>query len=249
MNRTKQKSRSVAPAQAATLTQPSVLPRINLLPTSPTPTRRRRRQLAGLTASVLTAAALILVGSVAAGHQLDSAQRHRDLAVQRQRQVQEQVDQYADVQATYQAVDNARATLQAALGSEIRYSRMLNTLSTTIPATVQITSAHWQQATDNAALTPRPGTATTSPSTVPGPGTSTEAGQTGTLTISGLTSSYHDVAAWLDAVDHMAGLANATLLTSSRTTRDPNVVRFTTAAVLTPEALSGRYSGPDGGLQ
>jgi Tfp pilus assembly protein PilN len=242
------------PAWPATATPPTALPRINLLPTSLVRARRRRRRQAGLAAIVLIAVALVLVGYVAAGDRLDAAQRRRELAVQRQWQVQQEVDQYAGVQATYQAVDASRATLQAALGTEVRYSRMLTALSSTVPASVQITSARWEQGTEDGAfgLSPgglSPGTVAPPASATPAPDSSGEDDRLGTVTMSGLTSSYDDVATWLDALEHITGLAHATLLTATTVSGDTGVVRFTSTAVITTAALSGRYSGADGGLR
>ena len=45
------------------------------------------------------------------------------------------------------------------------------------------------------------------------------------------------------------GLVSLVLLTATTVSGDTGVVRFTSTAVITTAALSGRYSGADGGLR
>jgi Tfp pilus assembly protein PilN len=74
----------------------------------------------------------------------------------------------------------------------------------------------------------------------------------GTLSVTGLAGTHDDVAAWLTAMAKQRGVADVYFSTSTLVPASNGVrshVTFTSTAVLTADLLSGRYSGPDGGLR
>ncbi len=237
--------RKVDPDATVTLLvlQPE-LPRINLLPVRTQMRQQLRVTQRKLGAGVAAAVLLVIGLTVLAAMGEKSEQRRLDAAQARNTQYQREIAGYSGVAATYRAVDTARATLRAALGQEVRYSRLLTELSTHVPPTVQIMTASWGQGTVGTAA---PGAGVPGAAGIPGvPIIPT----VGTVTIGGITTSHDDVAAWLESLSKSAGLGNPTLLTSVKTATDGRtIVTFSSTAVLSTEALSQRYAGSDGGLR
>jgi Tfp pilus assembly protein PilN len=226
------------------------LPLINLLPARTIIRRKLRMTQAKLGAGVMAAVLLVVGLTVLAARHQSSDQRRLDAAQSRNAQYQRQIAGYAGVAATYRSVDTARATLRTALSQEVRYSRLLTELSTHVPPTVQVTTASWGQAAVGVAgAAPAPAAAAVVPGAAAIPGVPTTK-SVGTVTIGGLTASHDDVATWLESLAKSAGLANPILTTATKATTDGRtVVTFSSTAVLTPAALSGRYAGSDGGLR
>lgn len=224
------------------------LPRINLLPAHVIVLRRLRRVQAGLGGGVLVAILLMLGLMVMAAGQQAAEQRRLDAAESRNAALQREAAGFVGVKATYTAVDNARATLRAALTSEVRYSRLLAAMSTHVPASVQVTTLAYTQGAAGAAGGAGPA-ASAAASVLPGVGISAPVG-IGTVTIGGLTASYDDLVRWLESLSAQTGLANPVFSTSTKAdVNGRSVVTFQSSAVLTASALSQRYAGPDGGLK
>ena len=200
------------------------LPRVDLLPPEIGQRRRLRRVQVALGGGVVAAVGLVAVLVVGAGSSVAAAQDDLDTAVATQGSLQQESGQYRDVTAAYQRSADAQAMLVAAMGEEVRYSRLLNDLSLSIPDSVWLTSAAWSQ---------QPTTAGTG---TPG---------LGTLTVSGVAYEHEDVALWLESLASQQGYVDPLLQTADKTligTRE--VVEFTSTVTLSPDALSGRYLTP-----
>lgn len=222
------------------------LPRINLLPAHVIVLRRLRRVQAGLGGGVLVAILLMLGLMVMAAGQQAAEQRRLDAAESRNAALQREAAGFVGVKATYTAVDNARATLRAALTSEVRYSRLLAAMSTHVPASVQVTTLAYTQGAAGAAGGAGPAAAA---AVLPGVGISAPVG-IGTVTVGGLAASYDDLVRWLESLSAQTGLASPVVSTSTKAdVNGRSVVTFQSSAVLTASALSQRYAGPDGGLK
>lgn len=233
------------PAATEPAAVPVVLPRINLLPTRIRAGQVRIRVLSALgAAAVLTVVIIALLAFLASSRQA-SEQRRLDAAQQRNTQLQREAGTLAGVRKTYTDVDTARATLRAALSTEVLYSRLLAGLSTHVPPTIQVSGLSYAQTVPGTATsTAAAGTAATP--TV----TTTGSPAIGTIKITGITATHDEVATWLRALATQPGVADVVFSTSTKEDKDGRtIVTFQSAAVITAAALSGRYAGADGGLR
>jgi len=214
---------------------PVTLPRVNLLPPEITESIRFRRVQGGLAAGVLMTLGLVGLLYVGANNGVADAQRDVDAASTEQSALRTETAGYADVTETYARVAAAEQMLVQAMGSEVRYSRLLNDLSLSIPEGVWLTSATWAQ--DTAGAAPATGTAT-------GTGTSaTPTAALGTVTLNGVAKTHEDVAVWLEQLAAQKGYAEPYLSSSTEVLLDERVVVNWSATVsLTADALSGRYT-------
>lgn len=201
------------------------LPRVDLLPPEIAELRRFRRVQTGLGGGVLAAVLVVALLYLGAMGAVGTSQEQVDQASAQQQGLQAQTTQYRDVTATYARAADAQALLVAAMGEEVRYSRLLNDLSLSLPEGVWLKSAAFTQAVPDAA--------TTAAGTAPG---------IGTLTVTGVAFQYDDVALWLESLASQAGYVDPLLQTSTAVLLGPKVVvDWSTTVTLSPDALSGRY--------
>ncbi|MBC7680515.1 MAG: hypothetical protein H7233_16245 [Pseudorhodobacter sp.] len=115
------------------------------------------------------------------------------------------------------------------MGEEVRYSQYLNDLSLTVPENVWVKNVSFAQAPAPAAIG----------STVPG---------IGTVAFTGVGFRLDDGAAWLEAPAKEKRYVNP-FFTSSTLALLGNreTVNFTSTVTMTADALSGRYTTPQGG--
>jgi hypothetical protein len=116
-----------------TSTSLATLPRVNLLPPEIGEQRRAKRVQTGLGVGVLAAAGVVGAMFLVANGQVGSAQDQLDASNQRGTQLQAKADQYAEVPLVYAQVEAGEATVQLAMGKEIRWSHFLNDLSIRTP--------------------------------------------------------------------------------------------------------------------
>lgn len=207
----------------------ALLPRVNLLPPEIGERRAFRRVQVGLGSSVVAAVGVVVVLLVSASGSVADAQSDVDTAAARQRVLQSQTAQLRDVTATYRRTAAAQAMLTAAMGSEIRYSRFLDDLSRLVPTNVWVKSVTFTETAPAAAGAAAPATAVV-------------AGR-GTVTFSGVAFTHQDVSAWLDALAGQKGLTAVTLSSSTEALLGSRpTVNWTTTAVVSDDALSGRYT-------
>lgn len=202
------------------------LPRVNLLPPEIAEQRRFRSLQLGMGAAVLAAVigmgALFVVttGSVAeAGDQVEVA------AAEQSRLTAENAE-FRDVTAVYARAASAEQMLVAAMGSEVRYSRLLSDLSLSVPEQVWVTDAAFAQTAAN-----------------PVAGAATTTAALGTVTLSGVAYQHDDVAVWLESLATQKSYATPYLQSSAeQLIGKKTFITWSTTVVLTPEALSGRYT-------
>ena len=212
------------------------LPRVNLLPPEIAERATFQRIQAGLGVAVLAAVGVVGLLYLSASHSVASAQGDLDAANSQASSLQQQSAKYADVTATYARAAAAQATLRTAMGGEIRYSQLLNDLSLTVPSNVWLSSLGY---------TSTPPVATSATVVAGAPVVATGVG---TFTVSATAFSHDDVAVWLESIAGLKAYANPYFSTSTEELLGTRkAVTFTSTAVLTPAALSGRYTDPAGG--
>jgi len=220
--------------QVATTT--TRLPRVNLLPPEIAERAVFQKIQLGLGAAVLAAVGIVGLLYVSASHGVTNAQTDLDTATSQGTSLEAQSAKYADVTATYARAAAAQATLRTAMGNEVRYSQLLNDLSLTIPSNVWLSTLAYTAAPPAA------------PASVPVAGAPAAAPSVGTFTATATAFSHDDVAVWLEAVAGLKSYANPYFSTSTEGLLGRRkVVNFSTTAVLTPAALSGRYADRTGG--
>ena len=207
----------------------AVLPRVNLLPPEIAERRRFRRIQYGLGAGVAATVGVVALAFLAASSSVDSANEELNAASTENARLTAETAKYADVTAVYAQAAAAEAMLTEAMGSEVRYSGLLASLSLSVPENVWLKSLAFSQAE------------------VPPAVGATEPG-IGTVTVSGVGFSHEDVAVWLESLAGQTDYTNPYFSSSTESligTR--TVVDFSSTATLTPKALSGEYAKPAGG--
>ena len=207
-----------------------VLPRVNLLPPEIGERVRFQRIQLGLGGGLLAAVGVVALLYVGAAGSVGDAGAELETVQSQHTALQAQTAEYAEVEAVYARAAQAQAMLTSAMGEEIRFSQYLNDLSLTVPDRVWLKSLTFAQtpAAPAGAVTVEPGI--------------------GTVTFSGVAYSHDDVAVWLESLAKQKGYVNP-YFTNSTKARLGNrtVVNFDSTVTLTPGALSGRYSAPQGG--
>jgi Tfp pilus assembly protein PilN len=162
---------------------------------------------------------------------------NHDLAATQQQGVtlQSQEDQFSPLVHAQGDIQRIQSQLQKLMVGDLSWKTMLNTLRTHAPAGVTLTSV-----TGDITAGSTSGSAATAPNALmTGGGIAV-----GQLTISGAAPDKRSVAAYADALAKVAGLS-APLISSVQATTHP--VLFTITAVITNEALGGRYAVPAAG--
>jgi Tfp pilus assembly protein PilN len=214
--------------QTLSTSQLAALPRVNLLPPEIAEKRRARKIQAGLGAAV----ALSIVG-VGAGYLLahqSASHAKTDLADAQAEtaRLQTQVAQFAGDESLRSQLAAEQTMLATAMGSEIQWSHYLNDLTLRIPDNVWITQ-----------LTVSQGGGAT-------PGAAATAG-IGSVSVTGTAFTHDDVATWLDSLAKEKGYTNPYFSSSAESFIGPRrIVNFTSSTVVTPDALSNRYTRPAG---
>lgn len=199
-----------------------VLPRVNLLPPEIASRRRFRRVQAGMGAGVLAAAAVVGVLFLAAGGSVTEGESEVQAAQTEQTRLNTESAQFRDVTATYTQAAAAEQLLVQAMGTEVRYSRLMSDLSLLVPEKVWVTEVAFAQSAAAAA-----------------------GGQSalGTVTFGGMAYQHDDVATWLDALATQPGYSSVALSSSvEELIGTRTFVKWSSTVDLAPQALSGRYT-------
>jgi Tfp pilus assembly protein PilN len=205
----------------------AVMPRVNLMPPEIAEAARFRRLQFAMGGAVL--AAVVIVGALytQAKHSVTAAQSQVDAAQSQQTVLQSKLTSLDSVKQTLADVQAKRGLLQQAMGSEIRWSYMLNDLSFRIPNNVWLTGITASEtAGSTAAATPAGATGS----------------DIGNISFSGVAFKHDDVATWLDALAKEKGFSQPSFSSSSEAaigTR--SVVNFGSSVNLDNSALSNRY--------
>jgi Tfp pilus assembly protein PilN len=171
----------------------------------------------------------VAVAFVVAAGSVSSANEELVAAQSDNARLSAEAAKYADVTAVYAQAAAAEAMLTEAMGTEVRYSRLLSNLSLSVPENVWLKSLVLTQ------QEVAPGVVSTEPGI-------------GTMTVTGIGFSHEDVAVWLESLAGDGNYANPYFSSSSESLIGPRtVVDFTSTATLTPASLSGAYTAPAGG--
>lgn len=217
----------------------SVIPvvAVNLIPSSIRARESVRRGRLVALGAVATAA-VVAAGLYAYGvSDANAAQEELDAELTTQAALQVEAAQYAAVPEAYAIVDAASAGLCVAMGTDVRWSFVLNDLSLTIPTGVGLTDM-------TAALgapVPIPGDDAAAQDAATAPSDVT---LIGTLTYAGEAKSFPDVAAWLDSQSKQSIYDDAYLSQATKAINDSygqQVVTFSSTVQITSLAYSGRF--------
>jgi Tfp pilus assembly protein PilN len=220
-----------APVVAAS---PYVLlpPRVNLLPPEIAERARLRRVQVLLAGGLAASVGLVGLLHHAASTRVDQAAAQLAKATSGTAVLQAEKSTFAEVDALYAEAAAARDRLTAAMGEEVRFSRLLDGLSTSVPEHVWLKNVTFTQDAAAAAAASA-GTA--------------DAPAIGTVTFTGVGFHHDDTATWLESLEGQEGFADpyisestAGLLGARRT------VSFTSSVTLTADALSRQYTGAEG---
>jgi Tfp pilus assembly protein PilN len=217
-------------------------PRVNLMPPEIAEAARFRQIQAALVGAV--ALAVVLVGFLYwhARSGLSGARSELDQAKQQQTSLQAQLASLASVQQTYADIQSKQAMLAQAMGTEVRWSFLLNDLSFRMPSNVWLTS----MTVTETATAPTPATPATPGA--PAPATAAAAAAPvpiGTIVFNGVGLKHDDVAAWLDAMAKEKTFLDPTFSASSESAIGTRkVVDFSGEVTLNSLALSNRFAAP-----
>ena len=231
------------PAPAA---QPgwSTVPRVNLLPPEILAARRFRHLQLGLAAGLVAVAAVCGAATVWADGGVSSAQADLDATRADGVRLAQQQARYAEVPKALAELDTVRAVREEALGTDVAWYTFLSDLALQTPPDTSLVSV-------TISMT---GRSTAAPSTVP-----LAPSGLGSVRVTGQARRYVDVAAWLDAVNEVHGLAGSSFETAgiaatgssgsdtvasdggSGPGGSAQKVTFNGTAVVVPAALSHRF--------
>ncbi|PWJ48000.1 Tfp pilus assembly protein PilN [Quadrisphaera granulorum] len=213
-------------------TGPGMRPaRVNLLPQEVLAARsllRTQRALGGGLAAVF-----VVLGCVYAGALLDGRDAADRLAAEQARttSLQQQQAQFADVTATQNETKRLQGVQSQVMAGDVRWSNLLTAVNGSAPAGVWLTDISLTLAD----------TATADGSAAAGADPLAEPA-IATISVNGYATSQDGVAAWLDGLTALPGLADARYSTAQQTTLGSTpVVSFSSTVGVTPDALSHRF--------
>jgi len=225
--------------------------RVNLLPPEIEEARRLRRTQAALAGGLLGVVAILGAGYAYEVHGRHGAERELAEAKAQATVLQREQDKYADVPRTVAAIDAAETARQTAMANDVEWSRTLTDFSLTMPEDVWFSnltlnvgsatgSAGGPAGAGAAAGATSGAAATTSGAAAETPGAA--AAGVGTVTVEGQARRHRDVATWLDTLGQRPGMTSP-YFTSSQNEKvgTKTVVKFSSTATLTADALSHRY--------
>jgi type IV pilus assembly protein PilN len=210
---------------------PVVMPQVNLMPPEIAEAERLHRLQRAMVGAVVVSA--LLVGGLYwhTKQGVSSAQNQLTAAQAQHSSLQVKYNGLDDVQQVFTQVQAKQLLVQQAMGQEVRWSFVLNDLTTAVPNNVWLTGI---TATESAL----PGSS--APPTVGADGTTAGIGS---IVFTGLGFRHNDVANWLDAMAGVKGFADPSFTASVKGVITPkSVVNWTSTVVLSATALSNRYT-------
>jgi Tfp pilus assembly protein PilN len=206
------------------------MPRVNLMPPEIAEAERLHRLQRAMVGAVLVSA--LAVGGLYWHTKQGVASAQNDFATSQSQHtsLQSKYNSLDDVQQVFAQVQAKQDLLQQARGQEIRWSFMLNNLTTSVPDNVWLTGF-------TAIETSAPGSAAT-------PSTSADGtAGIGSVTFTGDAFRHDDVANWLDAMAKEHGFTDPTFANSIKKAIGGRIVAgFGGSVVLSDKALSNRYT-------
>ena len=220
-----------APGRTETVTSSRVdwapVPQVNLLPAEIVQARRLASLKRVLAGGVVAVALLCAGGTVWAQAGASAAQDELDAVQARAGVLRADQARYATVPKLLNLIQSAGVARERAMSQDVLWYGFLSDLSVTTPKGVTLNGLQ---------VTLDKPTVATDPLVPAG---------IGTVTFTGAAKQFPDVAAWLDAVGRMNGLAGSTLQSATRGEAGgdtpPAGVTFTSTVTVTSKALTHRY--------
>lgn len=204
--------------------------RADLLPVEVAEARRARKVRTGVIAAVAAFTAVVVAWYGVASYQVDAAQTGRDKAQDDVRSLTRQQAGFTRLVATQAQIASLNAQLSGLFATDLQWATLLTSLADAAPAGVTLTSV--SGALDVAGTGGAANSATRLPSTV-------SYVEVGTLQLAGNAPSKAAVAAYVDALARVPGVANALL---GGVSQNGGVVTFAVGMVITKAALGGRFT-------
>ncbi|TNM64500.1 PilN domain-containing protein [Streptomyces sp. NP160] len=229
-------AQAVEPAPPSTVQVNWSAPRVNLLPLEVVVARRVRRAQRGAALAAAGAAALVgcvwALGLGSTAHQ----QQRLDEATARLTALQAEQAQYAAAPQVLKQLETVRDTRAQAMAQDVAWYSYVDSLTRALPATAWLVSVQTSLSAAGSAA---------APATTGGTGTAGTS-SVGSVTISARSTSYDDVAAYLDALAAVPGVADVFLSTStSDASGSAPVISFTVTASVTDAALTHRFDAKE----
>lgn len=223
-------------------------PSVNLLPPEIGQRRALRKLQAGLAAGVVACAAVVGVLYVGASSGKSDAQSRLNAANAQKVLLQGQTAKYSYASTEQAQIDAARASLKAAMGSEVLWSKTLDDLRLRLPdgvryATLAVTAVTPAATTASGTVTATTPAATASAATPAGLPSNVIA----TVTLTGSAVNLDAVAEELDQLALVPGFSDVYLTTTTQGVGNGGVATFSVTANITNTVLSHRYDNLTGG--
>ena len=218
-------------------------PRVNLLPREILENRRFRKVKAGL--ALVVVLTLVLAGAAFwwSDREVAEAEEARDAAQAQTSLLQARQRSYAAVPQTLAALDYAQTVRETVMTNDVAWYRYLSDLADAAPTDVSFDSLTLSvpRASESAAAAGGAGAGAAGAAADQSADPFQPAGALGSVAVQGISGTYPKVAAWLDAIDKIAGLDVSTLDSASRGSETDTSVTFSSGITVTDEALSHRY--------
>jgi len=214
------------------------VPRVNLLPREILENRRFRNVQVLLALVVVLTLALAGAAFWWSDRAVGDAREKLEVVQAQTVALQAKQRSYAAVPATLAELEYARTARETVMTNDVAWYRYLSDLADAAPTDVAFQTLSVKvpgpAAGGAAAATPATESATADPFL--------PAGALGTVTVTGISGTYPRVAAWMDALDKVAGLDVSTLENATRATDPEDThVTFSSGITVTDEALSHRF--------
>lgn len=212
--------------------------RVNLLPAQVAMREKVRR--AKRAAAVMLGVAVALDGGLWVLAQMEAGKAKDELSAAQAEgaQTNAQMAQYSQVPTVFAAAELAQASLNAAMGNEVKWAFLLNQLSFSTPPGVTLQTI---DGTVGGSQTGQGGQGAQQGEGSANPALPTVS-SIGAMTFNGTADSYESVASWLDSLEKIKDYTYPFL--TNATADDQGGVTFDSTAQLTDKALSGRYGPP-----
>jgi Tfp pilus assembly protein PilN len=210
---------------------PVVMPQVNLMPPEIAETERLRRLQRAMAGAVVVSA--VLVGGLYwhTKQGVTSAQNQLTAAEAQHSSLQVKYNSLNDVQQVFTQVQAKRLLVQDAMGQEIRWSFVLNDLTTAVPDNVWLSGMTAQE------------TATPGSTAAPIVGADGTTSGVGNIVFTGMAFRHNDVANWLDSMAGVKGFADPSFTSSIKQSLAPKIlVNWNSTVILSATALSNRYT-------
>jgi Tfp pilus assembly protein PilN len=196
---------------------------------------RRAAGKARRVAFISVAAAVVLMAAITGGAKLRTAAANSDLtSAQHQAQVlTNEQNKYSSLVQAKQRTQEIQGQLAGLMSTDLNWSKYYNSIKAVAPHGLSVTSL-------GGTLTPTTPAAasTTQPSLFSTPGQT----QVGTLTISGNAGNKTEIAAFVDALGGVKGVADVYPSGITTTGNGASGVTFNLTCVITSTALGGRFT-------